>query len=318
MLTGPYANCVGQRPDGIGNMNSDRPMLGVFLMIGFTLTAPGMDALAKLAGDRIPVGQILAYRFCIQAALLLPLAAVLGHLRLPRLAEACWHVVRAALILSATGFFFTALKFMAIADAIAIFFVEPFMVTLLGAVFLGERIGWRRILACAAGFLGALLVIRPSFAAFGPVALFPLATAICFSLYMILTRHTARSLHPVTLQAWTALAASALILLVLAAFRGSGVEPFDPAMPEGRYWAYLAGVGVVSTISHMMVSGALRFAPTATVAPLQYLEIIAATILGFLIFSDIPDAQTVIGVAVIISSGLFVIWRERHHGRNRS
>ncbi len=299
-------------------MNSDRPLLGVLLMVGFALTVPGMDALAKLAGDRIPVGQIIAFRFCIQVILLLPLAYILGLLRCPSLAEAFGHCARAVLILTATALFFTALRFMSIADAIAIFFVEPFILTLLGAAFLGERVGWRRFIACVTGFFGALLVIRPSFLAFGPVALFPLGTAVCFSLYMILTRHTARSLHPVALQAWTAVAASALILPLLVGFQGSGITPLDPTMPEGRYWAYLMGIGIGSTISHLMVSGALRFAPTATLAPLQYLEIIAATILGYLIFSDLPDAQAVIGVAIITGSGLFVIWRERHHGQERS
>ena len=219
------------------------------------------------------------------------------------------------MILLATALFFTALRFMSIADAIAIFFVEPFILTLLGAAFLGERIGWRRLVACVTGFLGALLVIRPGFAAFGMVALFPLGTAVCFSLYMIVTRHTARSLHPVALQAWTALAAAVLILPVLVGFQDSGIFPLDPIMPEGRYWAYLIGVGFGSTISHLMVSGALRFAPTATVAPLQYLEIISATLLGYLIFSDLPNATSVFGVAVIISSGLFVIWRERRRSQ---
>ncbi len=292
-------------------MNGDRPLFGVFLMVGFALIAPGMDALAKLAGDRIPVGQILAFRFCIQAVLLLPIALLFGLLRPQSPIEVLSHFARAALILLATAFFFTALRFMAIADAIAIFFVEPFILTLLGATFLGERIGWRRLMACLTGFLGALLIIRPSFAAFGPVALLPLGTAVCFSCYMILTRHTARSLHPVALQAWTALAASVLILPVLVGFQGSGIQPIDAIMPEGRYWAYLVGVGIGSTISHLMVSGALRYAPAATLAPMQYLEIISATILGYLIFSDIMDAQAAIGVAVIVCSGLFVIWRER-------
>ncbi len=80
----------------------------------------------------------------------------------------------------------------------------------------------------------------------------------------------------------------------------------------------LIGIGLGSTASHLMVSGALRFAPTTTVAPLQYLEIISATILGYLIFSDLPDTTSVIGVAIIVCSGLFVIWRERRRERERT
>ncbi len=292
-------------------MSADRPLLGVLLMIGFASFAPGMDAFAKLAGTAIPVGEVLAFRFLIQSLLLLPLAIALGCLARPTAAELGWHVLRAALILLATGFFFTALHFMAIADAIAIFFVEPFILTLFGAAFLGESIGWRRLLVCAIGFVGAMLVIRPSFAAFGTVALFPLGTAVTFAFYMILTRRTARSLHPVALQAWTALAASGLILPILLLFQGSGVGPLDPVLPQGRFWFYLVGVGIIASVTHLMVSGALRFAPAATVAPLQYLEIIAATGLGYLIFEDLPDGQTMLGVAIIVSSGIFVTLRER-------
>jgi drug/metabolite transporter (DMT)-like permease len=283
-------------------------------MTGFALVAPGMDALAKLAGEAIPVGQILAFRFCIQALILVPLALALGMLARPSVREAGLHLLRAALILSATGFFFTALKFMPIADAIAIFFVEPFILTLFGALFLREAIGWRRLLACAVGFGGALLVIRPSFASLGPVALLPLGTAVCFALYMILNRVTAKRQGPVALQAWTALMAAVIILPLIWAFEGSGNAALDPVLPEGRFWAYLIGVGVVATISHLLISGALRYAPAATVAPLQYLEIIAATGLGYLIFNDFPDAQTMVGVAIIVSSGLFVIWREQQAG----
>ena len=293
----------------------DRPLLGVGLMIGFALVAPGMDALAKLSSATIPVGQILAFRFGVQMGLLVPLALALGVWARPSMAEMGMHVARASLILLATGAFFSALRVMPIADAIAIFFVEPFILTLFGALFLGESIGWRRLLACAIGFCGALVVIRPSFSEFGLVALLPLLTAVSFALYMILTRRIAQRLHPVALQGWTALAAFAIILPVLLAFDGSAVAVFDPVMPQGVVWLFLLGVGATACASHLMISGALRFAPAATIAPLQYLEIVTASLLGYLIFADLPDAQTLLGIAIIMASGLFVILRERRDQR---
>ncbi len=296
-------------------MNADRPLLGVGLMIGFAALAPLMDAFAKLASEAIPIGQIVAFRFCIQAAVLTPLAVWLGALHRPKAAEMALHTARAALILLATAAFFTAISVMPIADAISIFFVEPFILTLLGAVLLGETVGWRRILACALGFTGALLVIRPSFAAFGPVALLPLFTAVAFALYMILTRRMARALHPVALQAWTALAAAALILPVLAVFDGRDMKVLEVVRPEGRFSLFLLGVGLTASVTHLMLSGALRFAPAATVAPLQYLEIVAATGLGYLLFADFPDPLTFLGIAVIVGAGLFVILRERRAQR---
>ena len=293
----------------------DRPLLGVGLMIGFALVAPGMDALAKLSAATIPVGQILAFRFGVQMGLLVPLALVLGVWVRQSMAEISTHFLRAGLILLATGAFFTALKVMPIADAIAIFFVEPFILTLFGAVFLGESIGWRRLLACGIGFCGALIVIRPSLSEFGLVALLPLLTAVSFALYMILTRRVARRMHPVALQGWTALAAFAIILPVLLMFNDSDVAVFDPVMPQGVVWIFLLGVGITASASHLMISGALRYAPAATIAPLQYLEIVTASILGYLIFADLPDAQTLLGIAIIMASGIFVILRERRDQR---
>ncbi|SIO56960.1 EamA domain-containing membrane protein RarD [Rhodovulum sp. ES.010] len=293
----------------------DRIVPGILLMIGFTVTAPVMDSFAKLAAAEIPVGQIVAARFTLQVLLLFPVAAALATLARPTPAEAALHFARAGLILVATSAFFAALRAMPLADAIAIFFVEPFILTLLGALFLREAVGWRRILACVVGFGGALLVIRPSFAAFGPIALLPLVTAFCFANYVVLTRHVARRLHPVALQAWTALAACILILPALVLFEGSGVAPLDPVMPHGIFWLWLLGVGIAATIAHLFISAAVSLAPTPVIAPLQYLEIVAATVLGYLIFQDLPDAQSLLGIAIIMGAGLYVFLRERHLSR---
>jgi len=289
----------------------DRTTLGIAFMVAFALVAPIMDAFAKATPDYIPVMEILGFRFGIQVLLLLPVALVLGIAHRPRAPEIGLHLVRGFLIMAATGLFFAAVREMPLANAIAIFFVEPFILTLLGALFLGEAVGLRRIMACTVGFGGALLVIQPSFSELGFVALYPLGTALCFALYMVMTRSMAQRLSPITLQAYTAIAASALILPMLFAFNGTGNTALDPAMPHGLAVYTLLGVGVVSTVSHLFISLALKFAPATTIAPLQYLEIVAATSLGYFVFSDIPDALTFIGIAIIVGAGLYVFARER-------
>jgi drug/metabolite transporter (DMT)-like permease len=113
------------------------------------------------------------------------------------------------------------------------------------------------------------------------------------------------------LQSYTAGAACLIILPLLAVYEGSGSALLDPAMPHGLAVWTLLGVGVVSTISHLFISFALRLAPAATIAPLQYLEIVAATALGYWVFNDFPDAMTWAGIAIIVSSGLYVFMRER-------
>jgi drug/metabolite transporter (DMT)-like permease len=289
-----------------------RATLGIVLMVGFTLLAPLQDSFAKLIGGAVAVGQVAATRFVFQAALLLPLAAAFGWLHRPRRGEAALHLVRGALLLVATAFFFTAIRFMPIADAIAIFFVEPFILTLLGAALLGEPVGPRRYIACAIGFAGALLIIQPSFEEVGAVAFLPLVTALCFAFYMILTRRMATRMHPITLQAYTGLAALLIALPLLAGFEGSGLAPLDPGWPAAREAWLLVGLGVIATLSHVCISFALSLAPASLLAPVQYLEIVAATGLGYAIFGDLPDALAAAGIALIVVSGLYLFFRERH------
>ncbi len=290
----------------------ERPGLGIALMVGFALLAPMMDSFAKLIGDAVAVAQIATTRFVMQAALLMPLAALMGWLHWPGRAEVGLHLVRAALMLVATALFFQALKTLPVADAIAIFFVEPFILTLLGGLILREPIGPRRYIACAVGFAGALLIIQPSFAAFGAVAMLPLGTALLFAFYMILTRRMATRMHPITLQTYTGLAAMCLGLPVLVALNGSGIAALDPSWPDMRTVWLLLGMGVCATASHICLSFALSFAPASLLAPMQYLEIVGATVLGLLIFGDFPNALSLVGIALIIASGLYVFLRERH------
>lgn len=292
-------------------MGRDRTLYGILLMVGFSLIAPLMDSFAKLIGDAVAVGQVAATRFVVQSALLLPLAALMGWMHRPGRAEIGLHLARSTLLMVATACFFTAVRFMPIADAISIFFVEPFILTLLGGWLLGEQVGLRRYIACGVGFGGALLIIQPSFQELGAVSLLPLVTALCFAFYMILTRRMATRMHPITLQVYTGLAALSLAVPVLWAFNGSGVAPLDPVWPEMRELRLLAALGIVATISHVCISFALSLAPASVLAPLQYLEIVGATIFGFYIFGDLPDGLTFVGIALIVGSGLYVFVRER-------
>ena len=284
-----------------------RTGMGIGLMVAFALFAPIMDALAKLIGDSAAVGQIAATRFVAQSILLFPLTIIFGWLHKPDLREWGLHFARAALLLIATGFFFSALRYMPMADTISIFFVGPFFVLLLGRMFLGERVNPKGYFACAVGFTGALFIIQPSFANVGTAALFPLVTAVTFATYLVLTRNMAVRMHPITMQVYTGFAALALAVPILWAFNGSGFHPLDPVWPQGDVLLLLLGLGVVATISHVMISFSLSMAPASLVAPVQYLEIVSATALGFYIFGDLPGPYTYVGVALIVGAGLYVV-----------
>ena len=293
-------------------MAKDTTLHGILLMLAFCVLAPLLDVAAKLAAENgIPVGQVTAARFVVQTALMLPVMAVMGlGLRLNRRALG-YTCLRALFLLVSTFAFVSGIQVMPIADALAIVFVEPFILLILGHFIFGDQVGPRRIAACAVGFCGALLVIQPSLATFGTVALWPLATAFLFAFYMLVTRAMSAWMHPVAMQFHTSWTGLLMCLPVMFAANGSGIAALDPVWPQGWNWLWLFGVGFWAAVSHMCMTYALKYAPSATLAPLHYSEIITAVILGYLIFSDFPNPMTWAGIAVIVASGLYIIHRER-------
>lgn len=291
--------------------STDRILPGVALMLAFCAIAPLIDVASKLATATVPVGQVTLARFVVQGVLMLPILLVMGqglHLSRRAMRLTLWRAL--ASILS-TFTFVWAVKHMPLADALAIAFVEPFILLLMGRLIFGDEVGPRRIAASAVGFMGALLVIQPSFVTFGWVALLPVVTAFSFAGYMLLTREASRAMTPEAMQFHTAWVAGAICLPVLVLAEGSGIPTLDSVMPQGLAWAWLAGVGVAATISHMFMTYALKLAPSATLAPLHYLEIVSAAALGYLVFGDFPNALTWAGIGVIVASGLYIIHRER-------
>lgn len=289
----------------------DRILPGILLMLVFCLLAPLLDVSAKLAAASIPVGQIVTARFLVQGVLMVPVILALGlTLRIP-LAAIGQIALRALFLMLSTFSFVAAISVMPVADALAIAFVEPFVLLLLGRIIFGDEVGPRRIAASVVGFGGVLLVIQPSLAAFGYVALWPLGTAFFFAFYMLSTRAVSGWMHPVAMQFHTSWVGLLFCLPVMLIFDGTGWADFDPVWPVGLAWLWLFGVGFWASVSHMAMTYALKFAPSATLAPLHYLEIVAAVALGYWIFADFPNAMTWAGIGVITASGLYVIYRER-------
>ncbi len=207
--------------------------------------------------------------------------------------------------------FFEALRHLPLADAVAIAFVFPFIMLLLGRFVLREEVGTRRLAACVVGFLGTLLVIQPSFAAVGAAALLPIGVAVIFALFMVVTRQVAHEADPITLQMISGGIAVLILLPALLIFFGSSV--FIAATARDL-WLILA-LGLLGTAAHLLMTWSLRFAPTSTLAPMQYLEIPFATAVGWIVFRDFPNGIALIGIFVTIAAGLYVIAREQRVAR---
>ncbi len=290
-------------------MTTDRPFLGVMLMLAFCVLAPLGDSIAKLLGGTVALGVLVFVRFGIQAVVLLPLVALGGQgFQLPP-GLLLWTLIRTVLHILGIGLMFSALRFLPLADALAIAFVMPFIMLLLGHFVMNEHVGVHRMIACAVGFGGTLLVIQPNFVEVGYPALLPLGVAVVFALFMMVTRRVARAMDPIKLQAISGLQATVILaaLLLLAP-----ADLVDTSFDFDRWtWVLLAGLGLLGTLAHLFMTWSLRFAPASTLAPMQYLEIPVGTAIGWLIFSDLPNGLAAIGICITVGAGLYVIVRER-------
>lgn len=292
-------------------MAQDRPVLGILLMLGFCIVAPMGDAVAKLLGQSIPLGQLLFVRFLVQVVLLIPLVWLTNRAWRMRGRILGLTFARTLLHIIGIGAMFTALQYLPLADAVAIAFVMPFIMLLLGKFFLNEEVGARRLMACVVGFVGTLLVIQPSFAEIGWPALWPLVVAVVFSLFMLVTRQIAKDTDPVGLQAVSGVMAIAIMGPVLLFSQDSEIGALLVVIPDGMESLLLVAIGVFGTAAHLLMTWSLRYAPSATLAPMQYLEIPVATFFGWLIFRDLPNELASVGILITIAAGLYIILRER-------
>ena len=251
-------------------MFDDKPLLGILLMLGFCIVAPLGDAVAKLIGQSVALGPMLLLRFAVQVVLLAPFIVL--SLRPWRLSSRVlgFCALRTGLHMAGIGLMFTALRHMPLADAIAIVFVLPFLNLFLGRVLLNETVGAARLSACIVGFTGTLFVIQPSFAAVGWYALLPLLVALLFSGFMLITRHISQETDPIGLQFISGLMATAFMLPLFVLGSAAELGDLTWATPNSLEWGLLLAVGALGTLAHLLMTWSLRYAPSATVSPIQY------------------------------------------------
>lgn len=291
-------------------MQPDRPFLGILLMLAFCILAPLADAIAKMLGGAIRLELLVLVRFALQALILLPIVYWTGQtLALPK-GTLKFTLMRTALHIAGIGMMFTALNHMPLADTLAIAFVMPFIMLVLGHYVMGETVGAHRTGACAVGFVGTLLVVQPNFIEVGAYALLPLGVALIFALFMMVTRKIAKDIPPIKLQTISGLQAT-VVLIPIVAF-GPVAEIANIAFDT---MALLALLGIIGTIAHLAMTGSLRFAPASTLAPMQYLEIPFGTLIGWWVFKDLPNGLAALGIFITICAGLYIVIREQRLAR---
>lgn len=260
------------------------------------------DAIAKILTAGYSPVQILFLRNLIALPFAFLVALRMGGAGALRSHRPAAHLLRGVLWIGATVLFFTSLMHLPLAEATALVFVAPLFITAISALFLGEVVGWRRWLAVIVGFIGVLIAIRPGGAAFQPVSLLPIATAFVYALLMLSARWVDSRESVWTLLLYLT-GTGALLSGLLVPFFWIAIRPED-------VWLFVA-VAVFGTAGMTMMTQAFRLAPATVVAPFDYTALLWATALGWLVWNEIPDSATLIGAAVIIASGVFIILRKR-------
>lgn len=286
-----------------------QPNSGMIYMIFAMLLLPVGDTFAKLLSETLsPVG-VTMWRVLAQAMFLIPVAFLLRG----RLRGAMFSPVVALsggfLIISLTSLI-AAFSVMPIATAIAIFFVEPLILTILAGFLLGETAGPRRLIAVGVGLVGAMIVIRPGFSTYGWATVLPLISAFAYALNMIILKVATVTRSGLTVQCGTTIYAALGLVVLATASSLMGVTELTPQWSDSRVLFYIICAGAVAATTFVLVAEAYRSTDATALAPFQYLEIIAATALGFLVFSDFPDALTWVGVTIIFGSGVYILHRE--------
>ncbi len=275
-----------------------------------TLSSAGFilnDAMVKLAADDLPLGQILLIRglFCI-LFMGIGCNAMGVHRKLGKLAHPS-VLIRSLAETMATIFYLSALFNMEIGNATAILQSLPLVVTAAAAIFLKAPVGWRRWSAIAVGFIGVMLIVRPGLEGFNIWSLSVLAGVVCMALRDLATRTMPEEVPTLGV----ALAAVLCVTLL-----GAGLSVHDGWVPmETASFAYLAAAAALIIVGYVSLIVAMRIGEISVVAPFRYSAILWGLLMGYLLWEEVPDVLTTVGIAVIVTTGIYAFIRERQLAR---
>lgn len=266
-------------------------------MVAAWQIVPFMDTIAKHLSSSYPVPQIVWARFFFHFAVVFPIVLWHHGAGAVRTDKAGLQILRGGFLLTATLLFFTSISYIPLANAVALVFIAPVVLTAMSAFFLREKVPATRWIAVSVGFFAVLIIVRPGFTSFHWASLLALCTAVAFSLYLLSTRMLAGTAPPLV----TLMYQSLLGVIVMSA-----VLPFVWVTPAPMDWLLMVALGAIASISHFLVIRAFEFADASTLAPYNYTEIIMATVLGYVVFGDFPDPWTWVGMALIIATAVYI------------
>jgi drug/metabolite transporter (DMT)-like permease len=286
-------------------MQNDEPLKAILLAVSATVLFGSADTISKYLSVGFPIVEFMWIRYVLFLVMALILVGRLPRRsvrpRNPRL-----QIVRGLCVVASSILFVHGVRQMTIAQATTISFLSPLLITILSIPLLGEIVGARRWAAVGAGMLGMLIVVRPGLGGFQPAALFGVASAFCWALALIITRKISSSDAPQTTVLWSAAIGTVIL---------SAMLPFQAVWPTPKQLALSLVLGVLASGGQWLVILAHRIAPASLLAPFFYGQLLWVSVLGFLVFDNLPDHWTLTGATIIIASGLYTAHRERVRSR---
>lgn len=275
---------------------------GAALMLTAVMLFAIMDGLVKWLGATYPVHQIIFFRSAVAMVPVMLLVWQTGGLAGLKTKRPFMHMLRALVGLASMGCIFYAFTVMQLADAVAILFSAPLFLTALSVPLLGEKVGFRRWSAVCVGFVGVIVIVNPGAGVLDIGGLAALGGALGFAAALIVVRRLSATDSVACISFWFTLPAT----VIAAAL----IPWFGWVMPTWQDVGLLCLVGLVGGVAQQIMTAAFRYGEAAVVAPMEYTSMLWVTVIGYLVWSEIPELRTLIGVAVVIASGLFILYRE--------
>jgi drug/metabolite transporter (DMT)-like permease len=283
-------------------------LIGISLMCGAVALFACLDTTAKYLNTQMDSLEIVWARYTSAFVLTLFVSNPLTHPDLLRTRRPKLQVIRSVLLVLSTALNFLALRWLQLDEALSIIFTFPFIVAIISGPMLGEWLGWRRWSAIAFGFAGVLLITRPGLGGMHPAALLSLAATVCYGFYAVITRIVSRVDSNQTSLFYANFIGALVVLPII---------PFVWQPPANWIIAVmLTMTGVLGSIGHFFLIAGHKLAPASVLSPFIYTQLIWVVILGYLVFDHVPTGWTIAGAAMVIGSGLYLLYRERQIGKS--
>lgn len=287
-------------------MSQSNTRLGILLMVATTFIFAVQDGISRHLASEYNVLMVVMIRYWFFAAFVITVATrkAGGIARAAATTQPLVQAFRGALLAAEICVMVAAFTILGLVESHAIFTSYPLIIAALSGPILGETVGWRRWAAIVVGFVGVLVILRPGFAVFSPAAVIPLASALMFALYGLLTRYVARRDSAATSFFWTGTVGAVLMTAV-------GVWFWEPM--TGSDWGWMGLLCLTGAGGHWLLIRTYEVAEASAVQPFAYLQLIFAAALGISVFGETVEPNVAIGAAIVVLAGLFTLWRERQN-----